>query len=79
METIEEFSEFYETPLYEIRQVLQDGKVFVKKEGKTEKEQFARALYAVTLISEKEWMKMTLKSMRKLMQVFKGSNQNAKI
>jgi len=75
-ETIEDFSEHYEVPMYEIRQVLQDQGVFVKKEGKTEKEQFARALYAVTLIPEKEWMKMTLKSMIKLMNVFKGSNQN---
>ena len=76
VETIEDFAEFYEVPQYEIRQVLQDGGVFVKKEGKTEKEQYAKALYAVTLIAEKEWMKMTLKSMVKLMEIFKGSNHN---
>lgn len=76
IETIEEFAEFYEVPQYEIRQVLQDVGVFVKKEGKTEKEQYAKALYAVTLIAEKEWMKMTLKSMVKLMDIFKRSNHN---
>jgi hypothetical protein len=76
IETIEEFAQFYEVPQYQIRQTLQNKGVFVKKEGKTEKEQYANALYAITLIPQKEWMKLTLKSKKALMEVFKGSNKN---
>ena len=75
-EVVEDFSEFYEVPLYEIRQVLLNQGIYKKKEGKTEKEQLARALYAITLISEKEWMKLTIKSLTKLMDVFRKSNHD---
>ena len=60
----------------EIRQTLQAAKVYVDKIGKTEKEQYAAALYAVTLIPAKEWMKLTAKSQKALMAIFRRDNVN---
>ncbi len=76
-ETVQEFAAHYKVSTFEIRQVLQEAKVYQTKEGKTAKEQYANALYAVTGILPKEWMKLTFKSQQKLMKIFKESNHGS--
>lgn len=56
----------------EIRQILQIEGAYVVKEGKTEKEQYAQALWSITNIPVKEWMKLTIKNQKALMEIFKG-------
>jgi DNA-directed RNA polymerase specialized sigma subunit len=73
-ETVTEFASLCGVGEYEVRQVLQEAKVYYAKEGKTQKEQYANALYAVTGIQPKEWMKLAFKSQEKLMKIFKDSN-----
>jgi len=62
--------EFGVSEMY-IRQVLQIEKVYKVKEGKTEKEQYAHALWAITGIDKKQWMKLSLQAKKDLMEVFK--------
>ena len=76
VETVELMADWYNTTEMEVRQIIQAENAYVTKEGKTTKEQYAAALYAVTGISTKEWMKLTFKSQEKLMKIFRGSNQN---
>ena len=71
-ETVTEMAAHYNTTEMEIRQILQVERVYKKVEGKTTKEQYANALYAITGIPSKEWMKLTFKSQEKLMNIFKG-------
>ncbi len=78
-ETIECLAKDFETTQMDIRQILQDFKVFVKKEGKTVKQQYAKALWSLTNIPEREWMKLTFDSQQKIMEIFKRSNQEAKL
>ena len=72
-DTVVDLAGLYKTTKTEIRKLLQDAKVYVAKEGKTEKQQYAAALWAITNISEKEWMKLTLKSQKELMKIFRGA------
>ncbi len=71
-ETIVTMAELYDITPMHVRQVLQDQKVYKVKEGKTEKEQYAEALWAITQIDRKEWMKLTLKAQKKLMEIFRN-------
>jgi len=74
LETVKEMADYHKVGEMEIRQVLQIRKLYKKTEGKSEKEQYANALYAITLIPPKEWMRLTLKSKKKLMKLFKEGN-----
>ena len=71
-ETVGCLAVFYDLTEMAVRQILQAEKVYVKKEGKTEKEQYASALWAVTNIKESEWMKLTLQAQKDLMAIFRG-------
>jgi hypothetical protein len=73
-DTILELSTMLGISTMDIRQFLQLEGMYMNKEGKTTKEQYANALWAVTGITKKEWMKLTLKSQRHLMDIFKRSN-----
>lgn len=72
IETITECAILYESTQMEIRQMLQDEGVYVKKEGKSEKEQFAVALWAITGVDKKEWLKLSLKAKKQLMEYFRN-------
>ena len=72
MEAINVLAESYNVSSMDIRQILQEYGVYGKKEGKTVKEQYAAALYAVTNIPTKEWMKLRLESQQKLMEIFRN-------
>ena len=76
VETIKELAEGYNMTQMEVRQILQEHKVYKAKEGKTPKQQYAAALEAVTLIPAKEWMKLTFKSQQALMDIFRGKHAN---
>lgn len=76
-EAIVELAELLESSQMEVRQFLQDEGIYMKKEGKTDKQQYATALWAITGISEKEWMKLTYKSQIALMGIFKASNHES--
>ena len=74
IDTVTALSEAYELNEMEIRQVLQTEGVYIMKEGKTSKEQYAHALWSITNIPAKEWMKLTAKSQKTLMDIFKKGN-----
>lgn len=71
---IKELSSVYQEPQFQIRQVLIDAKVYGKQEAKSQKEQYAEALWAVTGIPRQEWMKLRLDSKKQLMEIFKQAN-----
>jgi len=71
-ETIKELANESGLKQFQIRQILQEEKVYVEKEGRTEKESYAYALSCVTGIDQKEFMKLSLKAAVKLMGVFRG-------
>jgi hypothetical protein len=71
-ETVQDFVAHFNVAEWEIRHALQDANVYKKQVGKTEKEQYAAALAAVTGISAKEFLKLSLKAQIKLMDVFRG-------
>lgn len=73
-ETVVALAEEYGVNEMEVRQDLQTQKVYVEKEGKTEKEQYAIALSIVTGVEAKEFMKLTFKAQKQLMDVFRGGN-----
>ncbi len=72
IEAIKILAETYNVSTMDIRQILQEYGAYGKKEGKTVKEQYAAALYAVTNIPAKEWMKLRLESQQKLMGIFRN-------
>ena len=72
---VKEFAKVYNATEMEVRQALQEAKVYRAKEGLSEKQQYAKALWAITNISEKEWMKLTADSQKRLMAIFR-SGQN---
>ena len=66
-ETVKDMAAFIHTSTMEIRQLLQAEKAYKSVETqKTEKEQYASALRAVTNVEEKEWMKFSLKGQKKM-------------
>lgn len=75
VEMIGDLAMLYETSQMEIRQILQSYGVYEKKEGKTEKAQYARALWSVTGVPEKEWLKISLKAKKQLMEWIKDGSK----
>ena len=73
IDAIDVLAESYSISVMDVRQILQEYGVYGKKEAKTVKEQYAAALYAVTAIETKEWMKLRLDSQKKLMDIFRNA------
>tara|TARA_R110000851_G_scaffold202599_1_gene354361 strand:- start:216 stop:506 length:291 start_codon:yes stop_codon:yes gene_type:complete len=71
---IAELADFYGLQEYNIRQVLIEQKVYAEK-TKSEKEQYATALWAVTDIEESEWAKLKVKTLKKIMAIFQRNQE----